>query len=484
MQITRREFSSMLAGSALATITKPFPISDSPKWNVLIITNDQHRADCLGCMGNPVIRTSNTDRLGKEGVIFEQHFVQAPQCVPSRAALHTGRYPHVNRTPTNIYRLPETEETLANILSRNGYATATVGELPFAPTKFLGGLKVFADDSDYHAFLESAGWRGNRVSPARRALLREYEMRSQKQFQASAAPWPEELDETPFYAAKAIEFLKENSRQPFYLHVNFRRPHHPFDPPAPFDRMYEGTNFPQSHKMEGEMQNKPPAQQKALEDSVGFDLRTLTEGDLNRIKSYYYGMISENDKYIGLIIDQLPKLGIDDRTLVIFNSDHGEMLGDHGLVFKGGYFYDQVVQAPLIIRAPKRLPAGKRIKTVVEEIDVLPTILDLLNIKISKRIQGRSLLPLVNGTSTSSRAAHSEFPNAKMLRTEHWKLVHYLHAPYGELYNLREDPFELRNLFDDPGAVRARHEMESALADWLIDSNDPSLKPVQVEKEQ
>jgi len=94
------------------------------------------------------------------------------------------------------------------------------------------------------------------------------------------------------------------------------------------------------------------------------------------------------------------------------------------------------------------------------------------------------LLPLVNGTSTSSRAAHSEFPNAKMLRTEHWKLVHYLHAPYGELYNLREDPFELRNLFDDPGAVRARHEMESALADWLIDSNDPSLKPVQVEKEQ
>ena len=359
-----------------------------------------------------------------------------------------------------------------------------MGELPFAPTKFLGGLKVFADDSNYHAFLESAGWRGNLLSPARRALLREYEMRSQKQFQASAAPWPEELDETSFYAAKAIEFLKENSRQPFYLHVNFRRPHHPFDPPAPFDRMYEGTNFPQSHKMEGEMKHKPPAQQKALEDSVGFDLRTLTEGDLNRIKSYYYGMISENDKYIGLIIDQLPKLGIDDRTLVIFNSDHGEMLGDHGLVFKGSYFYDQVVQTPLIIRAPKRLPAGKRIKTVVEEIDVLPTILDLLNIKIYERIQGRSLLPLVNGTSTFSRAAHSEFPNAKMLRTEHWKLVHYLHAPYGELYNLREDPFELRNLFDDPGAVSARHEMETALADWLIDSNDPSLKPIQVEKEQ
>src|SRR2546428_13736028 len=113
-------------------------------------------------------------------------------------------------------------------------------------------------------------------------------------------------------------------------------------------------------------------------------------------------MISENDKYIGLIIDQLPKLGIDDRTLVIFNADHGEMLGDHGLVFKGGYFYDQVVQAPLIIRAANRLPQGKRIKTIVEEIDVLPTILDLLDIKISEGIQGHSLVPLINGGSKAS----------------------------------------------------------------------------------
>ncbi len=483
MRITRRAFNSILAGTVLsATIPRGFALSTPLKWNVLIITNDQHRADCLGCMGNPVIRTPNADRLAKEGVIFERHFVQAPQCVPSRSALHTRRYPHVNRTPTNIYRLPETEETLANILRRNGYMAATVGELPFAPTKFLGGLRVFADDSNYNALLESEGWRGYRLSPARRALLREYELQSQKQFQASPAPWPEELDETPFYAAKAIEFLRENSQRPFYLHVNFRRPHHPFDPPAPFDRMYEGANFPQSHRMEGEMKNKPPPQQKALEDSVGFDLRTMTEQDLNRIKSYYYGMISENDKYIGLILDQLPKLGLEDRTLVIFNADHGEMLGDHGLVFKGGYFYDQVMQAPLIIRAPSRLPTGKRIKTIVEEIDVLPTILDLLNIKISERIQGRSLVPIINGLSKSSRSAHAEFPNAKMLRTEQWKLVHYLHASYGELYNLQDDPYELKNLYDDPTAATARHEMESALADWLIDSHDPSLKPVQAEK--
>ena len=138
----------MLASGVLApTVARLFAATAPLRWNVLIITNDQHRADCLGCMGNPVILTPNIDSLARQGVIFERHFVQAPQCVPSRSALHTGRYPHVNRTPTNIYRLPETEETLANILGRNGYTAATVGELPFAPTKFLGGLMVFADDS-------------------------------------------------------------------------------------------------------------------------------------------------------------------------------------------------------------------------------------------------------------------------------------------------------------------------------------------------
>jgi arylsulfatase len=160
-------------------------------------------------------------------------------------------------------------------------------------------------------------------------LLEEHERKSQQQFQASPAPWTEEIDETPFYAGKAMQFLVDQQQRPFFLHINFRRPHHPFDPPAPFDRMYEGANFPVSHKREGEMSKKPPGHQKALERSVGFDLRTLTERDLNRIKSYYYGMVSENDKYIGLILNQLQKLGLAGRTIVVFNADHGEMPGDH-----------------------------------------------------------------------------------------------------------------------------------------------------------
>ena len=466
MPITRREFASTLAGASL--------LRADTNWNVLLITNDQHRADCLVSAGNSVIRTPNLDRLAAEGLSFDKHFVQCPQCVPSRSALHTGRYPHVNRTPTNLYRLPPAEETLAAMLGRAGYVTACVGELPFAPTKFLGGFQtVLASDAEYHAFQEAHGWRGSRLSPDRAALLGEHQARSQRQFQASPVPWPEELDETAFHAAKAIEFLKADRHRPFFLHVNFRRPHHPFDPPAPFDRMYEGASFPPSHKRDGEMNNKPPQQRKALENSVGFDLRTMTARDLDRIKSYYYGMISENDKYIGRIVSE-----VDEHTLVIFTSDHGEMLGDHGLLFKGGYFYDEVVRVPLILRAPTRLPAGQRVARITEEIDVVPTVLEFLGMPIPERVQGRSLL-----RQQPSRAAHSEFPNIKMLRTEQWKLVHYLHAPHGELYNLREDPHELYNLYHDPSAAAARHEMESALIDWLIDSQDPLLKPIPADSE-
>ncbi len=468
--LTRRQFAATLAGAAVAA---------PERWNLLILTNDQHRADALGCAANPVVRTPNLDRLASQGVLFERHFVQCPQCVPSRAALHTGRYPHVNRTPTNLYQLPPEEQTLPSILRRHGYRTATVGELPFAPTKFLGGFEtVVSSDREYHAFQEAHGWRGRSLSAERAALLREHEQRSLKQFQASAVPWPVELDETAFHAGQAIEFLRAHRDRPFYLHLNFRRPHHPFDPPSPSDRMYEGAAFPPSHRRDGEMDNKPPGQRKALASSVGFDLRTMTARDLDRIKSHYYGMISLQDDYIGRILGELDTLGLAARTLVVFNSDHGEMLGDHGLLFKGGYMYDEVVRAPLILRVPGRLPSGRRIPALVESIDVLPTVLELLNIPIPEGVQGRSLVATIEGKPGLQRAVHAEFPTIKMIRTDRWKLVHYVRAPYGELYDLREDPHELYNRFADPGAAAARTEMQAMLADWFIDSADPLRPPL------
>lgn len=335
MNLTRRGF--LVALGAM-------PQAGARRWNLVLITNDQHRADCLGITGNPVIETPAMDRLAREGVLFESNYVQCPQCVPSRSAIHTGRYPHVNRTPGNQYRLPDSEETLASILNGEGYVTAAVGDEPFAPTNAMGGFqKLYAGDPDYLSFLAKAGWG---------AKAAEHRQRLKSGFQAHPVPWPEECDETAFFAGRAMDFLKENHDRPFFLHVNFRRPHHPFDPPAPFDRMYSGAAFPPSHRRDREMDNKPPSHTKWLENTNGFDLRTLTAKDLERIKSYYYGMISLNDKYIGRMLESLGGLGLAERTVVVVTADHGEMLGDHGLLFKAGYFYDEVVRAPLILRSP------------------------------------------------------------------------------------------------------------------------------------
>lgn len=228
-RLTRRDFIASLAALA---VPPPAPA----RLNLILITNDQLRADCLGAMGNRVIRTPNLDRLAAEGALFEQHYVQCPQCVPSRAAMHTGRYPHVNRTRSNGERLPETEQTLARVLARRGYTTAVVGELPFAPTNVMGGFEtLLAGYTEYQASLLLGGYAFKGLAHAG-AIKRH--------FSADPSPWPDDADESAFFASKAIEFIEAHRAAPFFLHVNWRRPHYPFDPPSPFDTMYAGAAFP------------------------------------------------------------------------------------------------------------------------------------------------------------------------------------------------------------------------------------------------
>ena len=178
-----------------------------------------------------------------------------------------------------------------------------------------------------------------------------------------------------------------------------------------------------------------------------------------------------------LRVDELKGLGLDDRTVVVFNADHGEMLGDHGLLFKGSYMYDGVVQTPLIIRAPGKLAAGTGVDRLAEEVDVLPTLLELLGVPAPSGVQGQSLVPLAkNPSAAHKQAVFAEFPTIKMARTTEWKLVHYTKARYGELYRLTEDPHELTNRWDDARYASAR-AYGRALFDWLAGSLDPKLAP-------
>lgn len=428
--------------------------------NLLIITNDQHRADGLGCMGNPVVRTPHVDGLAAQGALFRNHFVQAPQCVPSRVSVQTGRYPHVHRTPSNAYMLHAEELTLAEILNDAGYVTAAVGEMPFAPQQETGGFaQILAAGKDHAAYLRQNGWDAK--SPAAEAP-----------FQAAPVPWPAVLDESNFYAQKAIEFLGRGRTTPFYLHINFRRPHHPFDPPAPYDTLYANAAFPPSHAREGEFKNKPPQQALAQKNTAGVDASELTPEALRKVKSYYYGMIQLNDEAIGKVLGELDRRGLGENTVVIFNADHGEMLGDHGLLFKGSYMYDEVVKTPLVIRAPGRVKPGTVINTFSESVDILPTVLDFLGLPIPVGVQGTHLFH-----GKQKRVVFAEFPTVKMVRTAEWKLVHYPGARHGELYDLQNDEHELTNLWGDSAYAGQRAEMLSLLSDWLIRTEDPARAP-------
>jgi arylsulfatase len=401
-------------------------------------------------------------------VRFANHYVQAPQCVPSRGSLHTGRYPHVHRAFTNRFRLSDREQTIARVLGERGYVTASVGEKPFAPNNSIGGFQRINSGFEHDALLKKAGG--------------EYEAKLKETFQAYPAPWSEELDSSTVAADLAVEFLRQNRTRPFFLQVNFHRPHHPFDPPRPYAGMYDAADFPKPQRRANEFANKPPEHQRALEASVGFDLRKMTEADLHRITSYYYGAVTLTDKCAGRVLDELDSLGLAGKTLVVFNSDHGEMLGDHGLLFKGGYMYDEVLRVPLVMRYPGLLPAGRVVEPFTQEIDQMPTLLPLLGAPAPAGLQGRPLLPLLDAAPASRRwdeTVYAEFPTTKMVRTREWKLVYYQGRPYGELYDLRNDPHELDNLWDDPARAAARQEMMARLANWLIASHDPLPPPVE-----
>jgi arylsulfatase A-like enzyme len=370
---------------------------------------------------------------------------------------------------------------MARILTSQGYRTVCAGERPFAPREQLAGFERrlgTGPKESFGAMLARHGWAKPNLTPEHAAKIAEQEHLHDTRFQAAAVPWPEELDEAKFHSDQAIQFLKTAGADPFFLHVSYRRPHHPFDPCAPFDTMYAGAAFPSTRKKPGEMSNKPPGQQRAAKSVAGFDPSAMTQAELDLVKSYYYGMITLTDKYLGAVLDHLDRSGMAENTIVAFLADHGEMLGDHGLMLKGGYMYDQVLHTPLILAGPG-IPRGKTIHTLIEAADLAPTLGELMGFA-TPYAQGKSLAPLwTKSGATHKPAVFGEFPTIKMVRTTEWKLVHYPGQKYGELYDLRKDPDEYENLYASPEVRLEKAEMYRMLADWMIGTGDPMRPPVQ-----
>jgi arylsulfatase A-like enzyme len=481
--------------------------------------SDQHRADCLGAAGNPILQTPSLDRLAREGTLCSRAYVQNPICMPSRSTLFTGRYPRSHRVRTNGVPLPTTEITIADVLTHSGYHTASFGKLHFTPTAappephLKESTQLWRDRPD-----ELAAWHGpyyglqhvdlsighNLPAGHYGAWLRREHPDALPLFKQDAAlqpptgahgSWksavPVELHASTWIADRTIDYLQDRSTrdQPFFAVCSFPDPHHPFAPPAPYADMYDPADVPMPHGRGDELGSLPPHFREHFRGAWSRQGPThaehpegLPEAHLREIMAHYYGMISLVDHSIGRVLDTLDRTGLAENTLVLFTSDHGELLGDHGLLLKGPFLYEGLVRIPLIWRLPGRIRAGATLDHVAGHVDVTQTILDFLGVDAPAGVQGQSLAGALETGETAGLRLwqlteyHTGFDpdlTLKQLHTGRYKLTYYGHPHFGELFDLQSDPHEERNLFHDPASAGLRHQLTTMLLDALMATEDP-----------
>jgi arylsulfatase A-like enzyme len=476
--------------------------------NILLIMCDQLRLDALGCYGNTVVETPNIDALAREGVRFDNMFAAYPVCAPNRASIVTGRYPSVHRLRTNGQRLPLSELTLMEILRREGYATYGAGKMHFGPQWAWPADGSPIKDPDpstaispqpgkdaypWYGFHRAALTEDHRMGPYGDYLTErgynvwdELHSASYPQSATVRSPFPEEHHQTTWITDRAIEFLDEHpADRPFFLWVSYVHPHHPFNPPAPYDTMYDPAVMPLPQWDAGEIERWPEAYQKKFyarsgsHEAVG--LCDFQDRDWQRIKAYYYGMISQIDANVGRLLEVLRTRGALDNTLVVFTTDHGENLGDHRLLFKGTT-YDCVTRVPFVVcpgsgSLPGKAEPGSRRDQLCSSIDVLPTLLDLLGVAQPdpSPIQGQSLAPaLIDANHRLRESVLIENGGIRRsVRTRDALLTWHGPDTRGELYDLSADPECFVNLWDEPSAAELRLELLHTLIQLMAENVDP-----------
>jgi len=455
--------------------------------NILLITTDMQRFDTLGCAGNAQIKTPNLDALAERGVRFSQAFCNNPVCMPTRATLFSGKLPSAHGVRWNVGGLGAHEPTVTKTLHDAGYQTAAIGKMHWGDMQADLGLEYL---NVTHEYTVSPGVHGYRDALREAGLDQVPPVESLPEYReyygAAASPLPEELHLDSFIGQATVAFLEERDRErPFFCWCSFNGPHLPIDPAKPWDELYDPADMPLPVWEEQEFDAKPPEQrafQQNKDRGNGFgDYRAITY-DLNKLRrfiAHYWGKISMIDSYIGKIIAQLQQAGDLENTVIIFTSDHGDFVGNHRLLFKSAFLYDDLVRVPLIVAWPERLKPGLVVDACVEHVDLPVSILRMAGLQPYPGMQGEDLMPLLCGEADALRDhAYAEAVDHRMLRTAEWKLVHYMGRPLGELYNLREDPHELKNLYDDPDCLAVREALERRLLDRMLANEGRLHTPV------
>jgi len=469
--------------------------------NVLMIITDQQRYDSLGCYGNNYVNTPCIDKLAGNGIVFTRAYCSSPVCTPSRVSLFTGVHAggHGSWNIGTIAVNPE--NFISSILKENGYSTWYIGKSHFSawatdPANSREGWmgnwerNFTAFETPYYGFDHvelSMGhtsfgycghyglWLKERLEGRKPEDLKRT-ARSQHRYGAEAYDWemPVKLHNSTWVAERVIQALKQAKvkNQPFFIVAGFQDPHHPHCLPLELARELEVENIPCPHFQEGELDDKPPHFRLAYEGKIQYPSKgkfrkqvdfpdpfnTVTQEEARLSRAYYYGMIALVDQSVKRITEALKMLEMMDNTIIIFTSDHGDLLGDHGLWRKGPFHYEQLIRVPLIVHWPAGTLIKGRVDSIVSLVDIAPTILSAAGVEIPERIDGKSLMPILKGKQEKTREhAFIEYVDdpeelrLKTIVTEKYKLTVYHQRAYGELYDLENDPWEITNMFSEPG---------------------------------
>ena len=440
--------------------------------NILWICTDQQRWDTIQALGNTHIQTPNIDRLVRQGVAFNTAYCQSPICTPSRASFLTGLYPStVHGTTNGNLFWGEGAPLVSKLLRDSGYDCGMVGKFHLAggwrrvePRPVDDGYRVWewshAPRNDWpegHDYKDWLAAKGVDLGELRQ----------------NPAKIPPDLHREAWCTQRAIAFIETERAedQPWLLSINYYYPHPPFDPPEEYRQRYNPEALPAPAFRASDLL----AQEKLA--SVDFQSHVQEPETFNSqtIKAAYYGMIEFLDDLLGQLLESLERSGQIENTLIVFMSDHGEMLGDHGLTQKGCRFYEGLVRVPLIFCWPGQFQQNLVSQALVELTDITPTLLDLCGIKQPEKMMGQSLLPILVGTANPQQHRDSvrcdyyralkddtigfEGSYASMIRDERYKLVVYHGHNTGELFDLQTDPNEFENLWDDPAHAEIRFKM-------------------------
>jgi arylsulfatase A-like enzyme len=486
----------------VSAATGPVAIKAKPKTqngiNVLFLMTDEQHHRSLSLTGNPYVETPNMDRIGREGALFTNATCVTPYCSPSRASFINGLYPHTHDILKNVSpragqhalrqdAFPNTE----SMLHQRGYATAHRGKwhlgnignfdcyqswsyasksgpgyrqmleakLPAeqfkdhpSPGKYQGRpvemLPVV--EAGFHKFHAIPNMRVAYISIIGRSLIP-----------------PELLPETQI-TNQILDLLEQNADKNFMITASWSPPHDLWVMPEPYYSLVDRDKIelPGSFDM-------PEWDQRGPSKRLG-DI--MSREGLREYAAIYHGMVKYIDDEVGRVLAKLDELGLAENTLVIFTSDHGDMVGAHGCIGKSIFsFYDDLVRIPLLMRLPGQIPAGSVVTNPVSQIDVMPTILDYVGLELPQKIHGASLQPLINGEEIAWRDyAFCQRANAgRMIRTEQFKFTYRVKPRAVALYDLKKDPHEDTNLANDPAHAETVRKMHQRLIEVMTADGDP-----------